>query len=86
VAAFNADDRTERKESERFHCFSYDELLQRDKASLDLIWLRDDSLEDGENLPDPAVIAAEIVEDLEAALAQFSEIAASLGSPTQEDG
>lgn len=78
IAAFKAEDRTAREESERFRRFSYDELLQRDKASLDLIWLRDESLEDGESLPDPAVIAAEIVEDLEAALAQFSEIAASL--------
>ncbi len=84
IAAFSADDRTERDESERFHRFTYDELLQRDKASLDLIWLRDESLEDGDNLPDPAVIAAEIVEDLEAALAQFTEIAASLGSPPDE--
>ena len=49
-----------------------------------MIWLRDESLEDSENLPDPVVIAAEIVEDLEAALAQFSEIAASLGSPEPE--
>jgi type I restriction enzyme M protein len=85
IAAFGADDRTKREESERFRRFPYDELLQRDKASLDLIWLRDESLEDGENLPDPAVIAAEIVEDLEAALAQFSEIAASLQSGEDAD-
>jgi type I restriction enzyme M protein len=80
VAAFRADDRIRREESERLRRFSYEELLQRDKASLDLIWLRDESLEDGENLPDPAVIAAEIVEDLEAALAQFSEITSSLAA------
>ena len=42
-------------------------------------WLRDDSLEDSENLPAPEVIAAEIVEDLQAALDQFAAIAASLG-------
>ena len=46
----------------------YDELVARDKASLDIIWLRDESLEDTENLPPPEVIAQEIVEDLEAAL------------------
>jgi type I restriction enzyme M protein len=85
IAAFSAEDRTKREDSERFRRFSYDELLQRDKASLDLIWLRDESLEDGENLPDPAVIVAEIVEDLEAALAQFSEIAASLRSGEEAD-
>src|SRR5437763_1512140 len=83
IAAFSADDRTKRQESERFRRFDYGELLQRDKGSLDLIWLRDESLEDSENLPDPAVIAAEIVEDLEAALAQFSEITATL-SPKDE--
>jgi type I restriction enzyme M protein len=47
-------------------------------VSLDLIWLRDESLEDSANLPPPYVIAAEIVEDLEAALAEFAQIAASL--------
>jgi type I restriction enzyme M protein len=67
-----------RAESERFKRFSYDELIQRDKVSLDLIWLRDESLKDMDNLPPPDVIAQEIVEDLEAALAQFSGVAASL--------
>ena len=56
----------------------YEELVQRDKVSLDLIWLRDESLEDSENLPPPEVIAQEIVEDLEAALAEFAAIAESL--------
>ncbi len=79
VAAYNPDDRHNRVESERFRKFSYDELMGRDKVSLDIFWLRDESLEDTENLPPPAVIAAEIVEDLEAALAEFAEIANSLG-------
>ena len=43
------------------------------------MWLRDESLEDMENLPPPDVIAQEIVEDLEAALAEFSAVAQSLG-------
>jgi type I restriction enzyme M protein len=55
-------------------------------VSLDLIWLRDESLEDSDNLPPPDVIAQEIVEDLEAALAEFSVIAASLANPIQEAG
>lgn len=55
--------------------------MARDKASLDIFWLRDDSLEDTENLPPPGVIAAEIVEDLEAALAEFAEIAETLSNP-----
>jgi type I restriction enzyme M protein len=65
----------ERKESERFKSFTYEELTKRDKLNLDTFWLKDESLEDSANLPDPDVIAAEIVEDLEAALQQFAAIA-----------
>jgi hypothetical protein len=54
------------------------ELLKRDKLNLDIFWLKDESLEDSANLPDPDVIAAEIVEDLEAALQQFTTIASDL--------
>ena len=68
--------RYERKESERFKSFPYEELLKRDKLNLDIFWLKDESLEDSANLPAPDIIAAEIVEDLQAALAQFAEIAA----------
>jgi hypothetical protein len=68
----------ERKESERFKGFTYEELTKRDKLNLDIFWLEDESLEDSANLPDPDIIAAEIVEDLQAALAQFAEIAADL--------
>ncbi len=70
--------RSERVESDRFHTFSYDELVGRDKANLDITWLRDDSLEDLDNLPAPEVIAREIVEDLTAALAEFEAVAAAL--------
>jgi len=78
VACYRADNRGQRAETERFHRFGYDEIVARDKVSLDVFWLRDESLEDAANLPEPHVLAAEIVEDLEAALAEFSEIAASL--------
>jgi type I restriction enzyme M protein len=78
VACYNPTNRHERAESDRFKQFTYDELVGRDKASLDIFWLRDESLEDTENLPPPGVIAAEIVDDLEAALAEFAEIATSL--------
>jgi len=54
--------------------------LQPRQASLDIFWLRDESLEKSDNLPDPDVLAQEIVEDLEAALEQFREIAVDLGS------
>lgn len=69
----------DRFESERFRCFTYEDLVARDKASLDIFWLKDDSLKDSENLPDPDVLALEIVENLEAALEQFRGIVADLG-------
>ena len=78
VSCYHADDRTQRVESERFRRFTYDELTQRDKANLDIFWLRDESLEDSENLPPPDVIAEEIMEDLRAALEQLEEMAGDL--------
>lgn len=85
VAVYSPDNRHARTETDRFKRFSYDELVARDKASLDIFWLRDESLENVENLPPPAVIAAEIVEDLEAALAEFSLIAESLGGQVETE-
>jgi len=63
-----------------FKPFTSEELLARDKASLDIFWLRDESLQDTDNLPAPEVIAAEIVEDLQAALDEFGAIASSLSA------
>jgi type I restriction enzyme M protein len=62
----------------RWRAYNYDELVARDKTSLDIFWLKDDSLADSDNLPAPGVIALEIVEDLQAALEQFKLIAADL--------
>ena len=70
----NADNRYKRKETERFRASSYEELMKRDKTSLDIFWLKDESLEDSDNLPDPAILAREIVESLETALEQFRGI------------
>jgi type I restriction enzyme M protein len=70
--------RDERVESERWKSFEYDELVARDKANLDITWLRDESLEDTDNLPAPEIIAREIVEDLTAALVGFEAVAAAL--------
>ena len=78
VTCYNASNKLERKESERFHAFSYDKLMERDKVNLDIFWLRDESLEDSDNLPDPDVIALEIAENLEDALSQFSGITETL--------
>ena len=64
----------------RWRAYEIDELMARDKASLDIFWLRDETLADSDNLPSPDVIAQEIVDDLEAALEQFRLIASDLGS------
>ncbi len=74
LACYNPKNRLNRKETERFKCFTYADLLKRDKVNLDIYWLKDESLEDSANLPAPGVIAAEIVEDLEEALEQFRTI------------
>ena len=70
--------RGERVESERFKAFTYDELMARDKANLDLVWLKDDSIEDAADLPAPKVLAREIMEELEVAVGEFAAIAEAL--------
>ena len=74
IACYNPGARHNREESERFRSFAYDELAGRDKTNLDIFWLKDDSLEDTENLPPTDVLASTIVENLGAALEQFSGI------------
>jgi type I restriction enzyme M protein len=87
IKCFNPENRMERKETERFKAFTYDELMQRDKVSLDIFWLKDESLEDSENLPSPDIIASEIVENLESALEQFNGIYEDLeGEKTEGAG
>lgn len=78
VKSYNPKNHHNRKESDRFNSFGYDDLIKRDKANLDIFWLKDDSLEDSANLPDPDVLAQEIVDDLETALEQFATIAEDL--------
>ena len=79
----NRHERTETWSAEnpegRWRVFAYDELVARDKVNLDIFWLRDESLEDSANLPDPDILAAEIIEDLKSALEQFEGIALDLG-------
>lgn len=69
---------SKRKVTHRFKRYSYAELMARDKANLDIFWLKDDSLTDTASLPKPAVLAAEIMADLEEALAEFSAVEAEL--------
>jgi type I restriction enzyme M protein len=94
VGLYNAVNRHDRKATwsaeapeGRWRVYGYDELIARDKASLDIFWLKDESLADSDNLPPPDVIAQEIVDDLEAALEQFRLIAADLnGAAEAADG
>jgi len=72
-----------REETERFRRFSYEELIERDKLNLDIFWLKDDSLEDIDNLPEPDILAQEIVDNLEAALEHFRGVSEELGVPAE---
>jgi type I restriction enzyme M protein len=63
----------------RWRKFTYDEIIARDKTSLDITWLKDKSLADLDNLPDPEDLANDIIENLEAGLASFREIMVKLG-------
>ncbi|HLO51448.1 MAG TPA: N-6 DNA methylase, partial [Kamptonema sp.] len=78
IQCFNAENRQERQPTERFKAFSYEELMQRDKVSLDIFWLKDESLEDSDKLPAPDILALEIAEDLAAALQLFQSITSNL--------
>jgi len=78
VKSYNPQNRFKRKETERFKKFKLDEIIARDKTNLDIFWLKDDSLGDMDNLPDPDIIALEIVENIEAGLASFKEIVEGL--------
>lgn len=78
ITCYNPENRQKRKESERFKFYPYADLMARDKASLDVFWLKDDSLDNLDDLPPPDVLQQEIIEHLEAALAAFRDVAAGL--------
>jgi type I restriction enzyme M protein len=78
IACYRPDNRHKRKEAERFKFYHYKDLIARDKASLDIFWLKDDSLDNLDDLPPPDVLQQEIIEHLEAALAAFRDVAAGL--------
>lgn len=86
ITCYNAVNRHKRKETYnsesnpegRWRKFTYDEIIARDKTSLDITWLKDKSLADLDNLPDPDVIAEEIIENLEAGLESFKEVLVEL--------
>jgi type I restriction enzyme M protein len=85
IECYNPDNRHKRKETwsekkpdGRWRKFTYDEIVTRDKTSLDIFWLKDKSLTDLDNLPDPDVLAQEIIENIEAGLESFKGIINSL--------
>jgi type I restriction enzyme M protein len=78
ITCYNPKNRFKRKETEQFKKFTYDEITSRDKTNLDIFWLKDDSLADMDNLPDPDILALEIVENIEAGLLSFREIVNNL--------
>jgi type I restriction enzyme M protein len=83
VDAYKPGNRGKRKESERFKAFTYEEIIARDKANLDIIWLKDDSLEDAADLPAPEILAREIMEELQVAIGEFTAIVAVLGGEVE---
>ena len=82
ITCYNPENRHVRKETwnaatnpeGRWRKFTYDELISRDKTSLDIFWLKDKSLTDLDNLPEPDVLAIEIIDNLEAGLNSFREV------------
>lgn len=85
IKYYNPSNRIERKETwsetnpnGRWRKFTYDEILERDKTSLDIFWLKDESLADLDNLPDSDILANEIIENIEAGLESFKAIMATL--------
>ena len=86
LACYHPENRHERRETwspenpeGRFRRYAIDEILSRDKTSLDIFWIKDKSLADLDNLPDPDVLAAEILENLEEAMESFRGIVEKLG-------
>lgn len=88
IKCYNPKNRSKRKElyhaetnpEGRWRKFSYAEIIARDKTSLDITWLKDKSLADLDNLPEPEVLAEDIIENLEAGLLSFKNIIARLNS------
>lgn len=88
ITCYNPQNRAERQETwhpetnpeGRWRKYAYSDIITRDKTSLDIFWLKDKSLADLENLPEPDELAAEIIENLEAGLNSFLDVLAALGT------
>jgi type I restriction enzyme M protein len=87
IACYNPANRHARKETwhadknpeGRWRKYTYADIIARDKTSLDLTWLKDKSLADLDNLPEPTALAEDIVENIEAGLNNFRTVPAALG-------
>ncbi len=86
IECYHPENRHVRKATERFQFYSYEELMARDKASLDIFWLKDDSLDNLADLPPPDVLQQEIIDHLEAALAAFRDVAVALPRFSAKEG
>ena len=86
IRCYNPENRHDRHETwsesnpdGRWRKFTVDEILKRDKTSLDIFWIKDKSLADLDSLPDPDVLAADIIENLQSAMDSFKELMEALG-------
>ena len=66
---------SEKNPDGRWRVYEYDDLIKRDKVSLDVFCLKDKSLEDSDDLPPPDELAQENADDLQTAWEQFASIA-----------
>ena len=92
IACYNPNNRNDRKEiwfdenpEGRWRKFIYEEIIARDKTNLDIFWLKDKSLADLDNLPDPDILANEIIENIEAGLGSFKEIMVTINGNGEEE-
>lgn len=69
---------TEENPDGRWRMYNVEEILSRDKTSLDIFWIKDKSLADLDNLPAPDELAGDIIENLQSALESFGELKAQL--------
>jgi type I restriction enzyme M protein len=90
IDVYNTDNRHKRTETwseenpdGRWRKFNYDEIIARDKTNLDIFWIKDKSLADLDNLPDPDILAEDIIENLEAGLNSFREIMETLNEEVE---
>lgn len=85
IKCYNPENRYERSETwsednpeGRFRKYSIDNILKRDKLSLDIFWIKDKSLADLDNLPPADELADDIIENLQGALESFKELKSTL--------